>query len=282
MATALLIMVREGFEAALVVAIVVAYLRKIGRLDAMGPVWLGVAAALATSVAVGVAIHVTIGDLTGAARLRAFAGVSLLALGVLTWMVFWMRSQSRAIRGHLERRVDGALQARNLAFALAMVAFLAVVREGIEASLFLLAAATEQDGGAVVAGALLGLTIAVGLALGVYVGGRRLPVRAFFTVTGLVLIAFAAGLASRSVLYLQSAHDLGSFNLNGVYDVRSITWLTQDSEVGRFLAAMVGWDPRPSIEQVVLWLAYAVPVAWLFLRPPRSDRAEPAASTTVA
>ena len=83
---------------------------------------------------------------------------------------------------------------------------------------------------------------------------------------------FAAGLVSRGILFLQGAGDLGSFNLNGVYDLRSVSWLTQSTEVGKFLAAMFGWDPRPSIEQVVAWLGYFVPVTYLFLRkgsPPR-------------
>ncbi|MEZ5135775.1 MAG: hypothetical protein R2699_12155 [Acidimicrobiales bacterium] len=110
------------------------------------------------------------------------------------------------------------------------------------------------------------------LAVAVYAAGKNLPVRTFFTVTGIVLIVFAAGLVSRAVLFLQGAGDVGSFNLNGVYDVRSITWLTQSSEVGKFLAALVGWDPRPSIEQVVVWFGYLIPVTVLFLQGPGSRR----------
>ncbi len=146
MTTALLIMLREGFEAALVVAIVFAYLRKLDRLDLARPVWGGVGAAVAVSVSIGVIVHLTIGELTGATRLRAFAAVSLVAACVLTWMIFWMRRQSRMIKGDLEHRVDAALAASRVGFALAMVAFLAVLREGIEAALFLIAAATEEIG----------------------------------------------------------------------------------------------------------------------------------------
>lgn len=277
MTTAALIMVREGFEAALVVAIVSAYLRTIGRLDLAGPVWAGVVAAAAVSLGVGALVHLTIGELEGAARLEAFAAVSAVALVVLTWMVFWMRRQSHRVKGALEGRVDAALRSTNTAIALGLVAFLAVVREGIEAALFLIAAATEQDGAAVLVGALVGLAVAAALAGAVYAGGRRLPMAAFFRITGLVLIAFAGGLAARTVLYLQSAEVLGSFDLNGVYDLRSVTWLTQSSEVGKLLAALVGWDPRPSIEQVVVWLAYVVPVTVAFLRPPRRSAAAGAA-----
>jgi high-affinity iron transporter len=270
--TALLIMIREGFEAALVVVIVFAYLRRIGRLDLAGPVWRGVALAMGISVAVGVVVHLTIGDLTGAARLRAFAGISLLALSVLTWMVFWMRRQARALRGEIEERIAGALRSEHIGRALSAVALLAVLREGIEAALFLIAAATEESGRSVLVGGLLGLAVATGLAWMVYVGGRSLPMRAFFTVTGVVLIVFAAGLAARSVLYLQASGDLGSFSLNGVYDLRRYEWLTQQSEVGKFLAAMFGWDPRPSVEQVAVYLGYLVPVLWLILRPSRPRR----------
>lgn len=293
MTTALLIMLREGFEAALVVAIVFAYLRKLERLDLSTAVWGGVAAAVAVSITVGVVVHLTIGELTGAARLRAFAAVSLTAVCVLTWMVFWMRRQARLIKSDLEHRVDAALTARRVGFALAMVAFLAVLREGIEAALFLIAAATEESGRDVLIGGFIGLAIAGALAYLVYWGGRKLPMRLFFKVTGMVLIVFAAGLLARSVMYLQSAADLGSFNLNGVYDLRDYEWLNSSSEVGKFLAAMFGWDPRPSIEQVVVWFAYLVPVSYLFLRKDRTetgvaptpadpvpDRVEPSAWTT--
>jgi high-affinity iron transporter len=262
-------MLREGFEAALVVAIVFAYLRKLDRLQMAGAVWAGVGAAALVSIALGVAVHLTVGSLEGATRLRAFAAVSLVAACVLTWMVFWMRRQARLIKGDLEQRVDQALVATRVGFALAMVAFLAVLREGIEAALFLIAAATEESGRDVLAGGLIGLLLAGIAAYAVYWGGRSLPLRAFFKVTGVVLIVFAAGLLARTVLYLQSAGDLGSFNLNGVYDVRSFDWLSSSSEVGKFLAAMFGWDPRPSIEQIVVWLGYVVPVTFLFLRPSR-------------
>jgi high-affinity iron transporter len=270
MGTGLLIMLREGFEAALVVAIVFAYLRKIGRFDLSRSVWAGVAAASALSIGIGVVIHLTVGELGGHARYRAFATISLLALAVLTWMIFWMKRQSQAIKGELEHQVDKAILSDNVRRAMAAVAFLAVLREGIEAALFLIAAATEESGRDVLVGGLIGLALAGSLAFAVYMGGRRLPMRAFFKVTGVVLILFAAGLAARSVMYLQvGSFDLRSFNLNDVYDLRSHRWLTVDTESGRFLAAMFGWDPRPSIEQIVAYFGYLVPITYLFLRTPR-------------
>ena len=272
MEAALLIMVREGFEAALVVAIVFAYLRKVGRLDLSRAVWGGVVAAVAVSVTVGVAVRATVGELEGAARLHAFAAISALAAVVLTWMIFWMRRQSRLIKGDLEHRVDTALRAENIGVALAGVALVAVLREGIEAALFLLAAGTDEAGGAVLVGALIGLALATVLAYAVYWGGRSIPMRAFFKVTGLVLIVFAAGLVAKTVMFLQVSGDIGSLSLNGVYDLTSYRWLTQETEVGKFLSAMFGWDPRPSLEQVVAWVAFLVPVTILFLRPAPAPR----------
>src|SRR5829696_6930554 len=201
MGTALLIMLREGFEAALVVAIVFAYLRRIERLDLSRAVWNGVAVAAAVSVGLGVVVHLTTGNLEGGARLRSFAAISALALVVLTWMVFWMRRQSRAIKGELEHKVDAAIAGTEVRRGIVAVALLAVLREGIEAALFLIAAATEEEGWDVVVGAVI--AIACVLAFLVYSGGRQLPMKAFFKVTGVILIVFAAGLASRVVLFLQ-------------------------------------------------------------------------------
>jgi high-affinity iron transporter len=272
MLTALLIMLREGFEAALVVAIVYAYILRIGRRDLAAAMWRGVLAASALSLAVGVGIHLTVERLDGRARLLAFAAVSLFAVCVLTWMIFWMRRQAHRIKGDLQRSVDDAIaRGGNPRFAIMAVAFLAVAREGLEAALFLIAAATAAGGAQVLAGGLAGLAVAATLGWLVVLGGRRLPMRQFFTVTGLVLLVFAAGLVSRTVLYLQGAGELGTV-WNSVYDLTGDRWLTVSTETGRFLAAMLGWDPRPSIEQVVAYLAFLGTVGWLFLRPPRPAR----------
>jgi high-affinity iron transporter len=272
MLTALLIMLREGFEAALVVAIVYAYIRRIGRRDLVAPMWQGMLGAAAVSLAAGVVIHLTIENLEGEARLLAFAAVSLFAVCVLTWMIFWMRRQAHRIKGELQHSVDDAIAGEgNVRFAVMAVAFLAVAREGLEAALFLIAAATTEDGAAVLVGGLVGLAVAATLGFLVVLGGKRLPMRKFFAVTGLILIVFAAGLVSRIVLYLQSAGDLGTV-WNNVYDLTAYPWLTVSTETGRFLGAMFGWDPRPSIEQVVAYLAFLGTVAWLFLRPPRDAR----------
>jgi len=239
--TALLIMLREGFEAALVVAIVYAYIRRIDRPDLVAPMWQGMAAAAALSIGVGIVVHLTVENLSGQPRLLAFAAVSLLAVVVLTWMIFWMRRQAHLIKGELQHNVDQAIASRgDVRLAVMTVAFLAVAREGLEAALFLIAAATTEDGWAVLVGGLIGLAAASALGALVVLGGRRLPMRQFFTVTGLILIVFAAGLVSRTVLWLQAAGDLGTV-WNNVYDLTAYRWLTVSTESGKFLGAMFGW-----------------------------------------
>jgi len=274
--TALLIMLREGFEAALVVAIIYAYIQKIDRPDLLRPMWYGVGAAAALSVLVGIVIHLSVDSLEGAPRLRAFAAISLFAVVVLTWMIFWMRRHARAIRGELHHSIDVAIsKGHAIWWAVAFAAFFAAAREGLEASLFLIAAATTDSGAKVFVGGLIGLAIASVAGYLVVLGGRRLPMAQFFKVTGVLLIIFAAGLLSRTVLYLQSAGDLG-ISWNNVYDLTRYSWLTTGTEVGKFLGAMFGWDPRPSVEQIVAYLGYALTVGYLFLRRPRQAQPAPA------
>lgn len=274
---ALLITLREGFEAALIVAIVLAAVRRSGRPELRRWIWIGTGAALAAAAAIGVVLHLTIDDLTGVARLRTFAIICLAAAGLLTWMVFWMRRHSRSLRSELEGQVAAAMG--QSALALAGVAFLAVAREGLETALFLVSSTTASSGGQVLAGGLIGLAIAVGLGVAVYHGSRVVPMRLFFQVTGVLIIAFAAGLLSRAVQFLQAAGDIGTLN-DAAYNLTGFGWLTIQTESGKFLSGILGWDPRPSAEQVAVYLLYLVPVlvAFFWDRPRRPRTAAPAAS----
>jgi high-affinity iron transporter len=280
---AFLITLREGFEAALIVAIVLAAVRAQGRPELKRWVWLGTVSALALAVVVGIILHLTISDLTGVPRLRTFAIICIAAAGLLTWMIFWMRKHSRSLKGELEHQVEAALG--QSAFALAFVAFLAVAREGLETALFLISTTSADDGAQVVWGGIIGLVIAAALGVAVYHGSRAIPMKAFFQVTGVLIVMFAAGLLSRAVQFLQAANDLGTMN-NAVYNLTMYHWLTIDSEAGKFLAGIFGWDPRPSAEQVIVYLLFAIPVLVAFFwganRPPRRREvaeATPAAAT---
>lgn len=281
---AFLITLREGFEAALIVAIVLAAVRRrdTGRLARW--IWLGTGAALVLSIAVGWILHVTIDDLEGVARLRTFAIICIAAAGLLTWMIFWMRKHSRSLKRELEGQVDAAIG--HSAMALAGVAFLAVAREGLETALFLISTTTGDSDADVLIGALLGLAIAIVLGVAVYHGSRIIPLKAFFQVTGVLIIMFAAGLLSRAVQFLQAAGDLDTIN-NAAYNLTMYHWLTVDSEVGKFLAGIFGWDPRPSVEQVAVYLLYLVPALIAFFwggrrRPPEPVTATPSGSPEAA
>jgi high-affinity iron transporter len=277
-----LIMLREGFEAALVIAILYAYLQRTGRRDLLGPMWVGVAAAFVIAGGFGLALHVGLGSLEGDLRVRAFAAVMIFAVVVLTWMIFWMRAHAMKIRGELQSSMDHAVHAAgNVKVAVVAAAFLAVLREGFEAAVFLLALSTSSAGFELVAGAVLGLALSAVLGWMVVIGGKKLPMRQFFKVTGVVLILFAAGLLSRAVGSLQDIGDL-PLSYDAVYDFTMFPWLTGETEIGNFLIAIIGWDPRPSIEQVLLWGGYVGIVTWLFLRKPRTKMAQESPKPTVA
>jgi high-affinity iron transporter len=261
MGESLLITLREGFEAALIVAIVLAAVRRSSRPELSRWVWLGTAVALVVAALAGFVIHVTVDDLVGRQRARVFAVICFAAAALLTWMIFWMRRHARTLRSELEDRAGLALEQSGL--ALATLAFLAVAREGLETALFLISGTAASSNHDVLVGGLIGVALAVVLGVAVYHGSRFVPVRRFFLITGVLIVLFAAGLVSRGVMFLQSAGDIGSVN-NAVYNLTGQAWLTNSTQSGRFLAGIFGWDPRPSLEQVVVYLGYLVPVLVAF------------------
>jgi high-affinity iron transporter len=196
------ITLREGFEATLIVGLIMAYLVKTGQREHAGAVWWGVAAAAATSVAIGATLYLSAGELEGAGE-QVYEGAAMIfAAAVVTWMAFWMRRQAATIGAQLREQVSESLRSGG-AFALASVAFIGVAREGLETALFLFAS-TENSGPVIaVAGGILGLLAAVGLGIAFYRGALRLDLRKFFTVTSVLVIAFAAYLIYGGV------HELG-------------------------------------------------------------------------
>jgi high-affinity iron transporter len=193
----LFVTLREGFEAALVIGIVLAYLRKTGAGDRARHVWYGVAAAIAASILMGAVIFASAGELEGRSE-QLYEGVAmLLAASVLTWMIFWMQRQARTLGQALRDRVSQALVLGGT--ALFWVSFVAVAREGIETALFMYAATNESSPAATLVGGTVGLVIAIALGVAVYRGGVRLNMRAFFQVTSLILLVFAAYLLRNSL-----------------------------------------------------------------------------------
>jgi high-affinity iron transporter len=252
MFAALLITLREGLEAALIVGIVLGVLRKLGHADRSRPVWVGVLAAVVVSVAAGLALNALGVAFEGRGE-EIFEGVAmLLAAGVLTWMIFWMQRQGRQIQAELELDVRRAT-ATGSAWALFSLAFVAVVREGIETVLFLTAAAFSATPARTLVGGALGLTAAVVLGWLMFAVGRRLDVRAFFRVTSVLLILFAAGLVAHGVHELQEAALLPTL-VEHVWDVNHI--LDERGALGTFLKALFGYNGNPSLLEVFSYCAY--------------------------
>src|SRR3954470_3350916 len=185
------IVLREGFEATLLIGLILGVLNKIGNREHARAVWLGVLAALVSSVVVGAILFAAVGELEGNAEALYEGTAMLLAACVVTWMVFWMRKQARTLGGHLRSQVSTALVAGG-GLALASVAFIGVAREGLESALFLFASVGDDGVAATIVGGSLGAVAAVALGYLFYRGTVRLDLRRFFMVTGVLVIAFAA------------------------------------------------------------------------------------------
>ena len=275
MGAAFLITLREGLEGALLVSILLAYLNAIGRRDQHRVVWAGVAAAIAGSVVAGAIIFLVAGQLSHTAA-EVFEGVvSYLAVGVLTWMIFWMRRNAIKIKGDLQEKVDIAV-ASGSGFALGLLAFLAVGREGLETALFLFTAweaGSEASPLLTLIGALLGLAVAVGLGIALYQGGIRLNLRTFFRVTGALILVVAAS------LLVYGTHELLEV---GAFQFLEGTWLL--AEAGAVAVPMslinrvvVGLGGSPTWLEFGLWLAYLVVTGFLFFRPAPAPARKPGA-----
>jgi high-affinity iron transporter len=264
---------REGVEAALIVGIIAGYLVKIGRADRLFVIWAGVGLAVLTSTVVGIGIFVTFGALEGDAEKIFEAAAMLLASAVVTWMLFWMRRQAASMSGELRQGVDKALVSAPL-LGLGGLAFTAVIREGIETSLFLIgqaaAVATTGDAVWVVLGAIAGLALAVGIGAAIFKFGARLNLQRFFSWTGAALIIIAAGLLSHGV------HELIELGLlpplaNEVYNLSA--QLPDSEGIGLFLRAVAGYSAAPELLTLLVHVAYLCVGLFLYLRPVARPRA---------
>ena len=266
---------REGVEAALIVSIILAYLVRTGNGRHAGRIWLGVWAAVATSAVVGLVLFASVGALAEPYEQIFEGSTMLLAAGVVTWMLFWMRRQAASVGRELRAAVDRVLGEGSL-WGLTVLAFVAVIREGIETALFLVgqanAAAVTGAAGAlgVLLGAIVGLGGAVGLGVAIYRGSRRVDLHAFFRWTGVVLIFIAAGLVSVAVHEFIEAGLIGvgtavAFDLSGILPHEA----DAGNIVGILLRAMFGYSATPEQATFVAWLAYLVIVLPAYLRPAR-------------
>ncbi|HUP54492.1 MAG TPA: iron uptake transporter permease EfeU [Methylomirabilota bacterium] len=269
---------REGVEAALIVAIVLAYLAKTGNIRYASRVWLGAGAALATSLIVGIVLFMTVGGLQSPYE-QIFEGITMLvAAAVVTWMLFWMRRQAASVKGELQAAVDRALTEGSI-WGLVLLAFTAVIREGIETSLFLVGQVNSADDAAssVLVGALVGLVIAVAIGYVFYQGTRRINLGSFFRWTGIGLIFIAAGLLSHAI---HEFIEVGIITVGTqtAFDISAV--LPHEDGVGQFLRALFGYTSTPEVITLVAWATYIVVVLALFLRPVRRRPAPIAAATS--
>jgi high-affinity iron transporter len=255
------LMLREGLEAALIVGIVAAYLVKIGRRDALPKVAVGVAAAIGLSIGIGIVVTLTIERLPVLVQDGLEGLAAVLAVGVLTWMLFWMRRQGRALKGELEHGVDLAV-GEGTTFALVGLAFVAVIREGVETVLFMIPILSFNGTGVdTVLGGVLGLLIAAAFGWAIFVAGVRVNLRRFFTVTGTVLIFVSAGLVAFAIAEFGEA---GLFpNAGVVFDLNGV--LPDRGAIGSVLRGLFGYRSAPTPLELLGYVAYLVPVLFLFI-----------------
>ncbi|BBZ52324.1 FTR1 family protein [Mycobacterium heidelbergense] len=260
-----LIGLREGLEATLIVSIVGAFLRRNGRTTR--PMFAGVAWAVLLSVAVGVGLDLFSASLPQARQEMMETVINAIAVVFVTSMIIWMNRNAAHLKGELEREAQRALN-RGSAIALVGMAFLAVLKEGFETSVFLLAAAETSHGNRwfAVLGGALGIAASIALGVGLYYGGLKLNLGRFFRVTGVFLVLIAAGLV---VGALRTAHEAGWVSIGQKQLLDLSAWIPSQSVLGAVIAGVFGIPADPRLIEVLGWLLYAVPVLVVFLWPAR-------------
>jgi high-affinity iron transporter len=269
-----LIGLREGLEAGIVVMVLVAFLVKMQRRDALKWVWAGVAAAVAMTVVMFMVIQYGAYNITGLDA-EAVAGLaSVVAVGIVTTMVLWMRKAAATISGELRAGMSRALETG--ALAVLTLSFLAVGREGAETALFMVGYA-EADTAWPLVGLLAGVLVAVGIACGMYVGAIRIDLAKFFKYTGIFLIVVAAGILSYGIGALQTVGWLPA--TARAFDIS--TWFNWSAWYGEIVQGIFNITPTPTVLQLLGWATYLAVVLALFLRPitaaaaPRSATSAP-------
>jgi len=263
-----LITIREGLEAFLIVGILLGYLTRLGQTAFKRYVWIGTAAAVVLSIGMAWAFQLLAVRFEGRSAEIFEVTVALTAVGVLTWVVLWMQRQSLTVKGKLERRVRAAISTHQV-YALAGLAFVSVLREGLETALFLSALLFSAGGEGLLLGAALGLLVAAVIAYLIFRAAVRLNLRAFFAVTGILLVFIAAGLVGHSLAALQELELLPTL-IEPVWDTSRV--IDEEGLAGRLLHAFTGYEAAPSLLQVLGYLSYVIPFGgrflWIVLAPP--------------
>lgn len=258
----LLIGLREGLEAGLIVGILVAYVNKLGRRDILPRLWLGIAIAIALSLSVGAILTWGPYGLSSQAKEILGGSLSILAVGLVTWMIFWMARHARALKHELHSRLDAAIAGTGM--GIVIIGFVSVVREGVETALFIWASVNSGSNAMVgTAGALLGIAAAVVIAYLIYRGLVRINLSQFFLWTGLFLILVAAGVLAYGIGDLQEAGLIpGSGQV--AYSLAHI--IPPSSWYGTVLSGLFNFTAEPTWAQFTGWSAYLLVITPLFLR----------------
>ncbi|MFJ9695515.1 iron uptake transporter permease EfeU [Kitasatospora sp. NPDC101183] len=273
-----LIGLREGLEASLVVCILIAYLVKTGRKDKLPPVWLGVGSAVLLSMVFGAVLQFGSSQLTFEAQEALGGTLSIVSVGLVTWMVFWMRRTARHLKTELHGKLDAALAMGTA--ALVITSFLAVGREGLETALFIWSAVqATDDGWNPLIGAALGLLTSVVLGWLFYRGALKINLAKFFTWTGAMLVVVAAGVLAYGVHDLQEAGWLPGLH-TVAFDISST--IPKDSWYGTLLKGVFNFQPDPTVLQLVVWLLYLVPTLAVFFGLFSGKKTEPVVAKSAA
>lgn len=255
-----LIGLREGLEAGIIISILVAFLVRGGRRAALPLVWGGIAAAVVVSVAAGGVLTFTAARLTDRGTELFEAGTSLVAVALVTGMVFWMRHPVRALEEQLRGQISEALRIGPI--AVITVTFLAVVREGLEAAIFVFVGAQGTGTTRPLLSFLAGVAVAIVLAWLLYQGTLRISLSRFFTITGVLLIFVAAGIFGHGVHDLQQAAVLPGLTAHA-FDVNSV--IPVESWYGSLLHGIFNFSPRPTVLELLAWAGYVAAVLTTFL-----------------
>jgi high-affinity iron transporter len=276
MLVSILIMLREGLEAALIVGIVASFIKQSGNGLLMKYVWGGVVLAALMCLGVGYGFHVATGEIPQKQQ-ELFVGIiGFVAVAMITSMVFWMKKAGRAMKDELQSSVEKALnRGRYQGMALVVMAFLAVAREGLESVFFLISVFEQSEGMAMPIGAVLGVLVAILVGVLIYQGGLRLNLAKFFRITGAFLIVVAAGLLAGS---LGALHEAGVWNNLQAIVFDATETLSVHTPLGTFLAGLLGYNDHPTVGEVAIWFLYLVPTMWWYLKKDQPKKGATSAS----
>lgn len=268
MLASLLIFFRESLEASMICSIMLAYLKQIGRRDRFKDVWIGISAAVVVAVVGGVVVFATIRNYDGSNLQTKIEGLTyFIACAVLTYMTFWMKKQGRNMKKELHAKMDAAMSTGSI-FAIALIAFITVGREGLETVVFMIAIAFNTSPILLAIGATIGVLAGLMLSYVIYILGKRINLKHFFDVMGTVLMLFAAGLLANGI---QNFQELGWLpGQHALWTTASI--LRENSTFGDILHSFFGYADSPTALQVIFYIGFLTIVVWMFWRVGKTNR----------